>query len=96
MYKFWAIPLPIFFVQFNISQNEWTQKFETLLLNNYYNIFKSIIGNQIPISPSPSVVFLFPSIRMREFYSEVNFGDDPAKPFEYDIRNCPGLGLACI
>jgi hypothetical protein len=27
---------------------------------------------------------------------EANFGDDPAKPFEYDIHNCPGLELACI
>jgi hypothetical protein len=22
-----------------------------------------------------------------------NFGDDPAKPFKYDIEKCPGLGL---
>jgi hypothetical protein len=27
---------------------------------------------------------------------EANFGDDPAKPFEYDIKNCPGLGLDCL
>jgi hypothetical protein len=30
-----------------------------------------------------------------EFF-EANFGDYPAKPFEYDIKNCPGLELACI
>jgi hypothetical protein len=24
---------------------------------------------------------------------QTNFGDDPAKPFKYDIEKCPGLGL---
>jgi hypothetical protein len=23
---------------------------------------------------------------------EANFGTDPAKPFEYDIEKCPGMG----
>jgi hypothetical protein len=56
-------------------------------------------GKQIRISPSvdrlvPAVsilydVYLFPSI-------EANFGDDKDKPFQYDIRNCPGMGLDCI
>jgi hypothetical protein len=27
---------------------------------------------------------------------EANFGDDPAKPFKYHIKKCPGMGLACI
>jgi hypothetical protein len=27
---------------------------------------------------------------------EANFGDNPAKPFEYDIRHCPGMGLEWI
>jgi hypothetical protein len=31
---------------------------------------------------------------MSEFYIEANFGDDPAKPFEYDIHKCPGMALA--
>jgi hypothetical protein len=24
---------------------------------------------------------------------QTNFGDDPAKPFKYDIEKCPGLGV---
>jgi hypothetical protein len=24
---------------------------------------------------------------------EANFGDNPAKPFEYDIKKCLGMGL---
>jgi hypothetical protein len=41
---------------------------------------------------------LFPTVTMAPSYPplEANFGDDPAKPFEYDIHNCPGLELACI
>jgi hypothetical protein len=44
---------------------------------------------------------LFPAVKIFwEFDSissfEANFGDDPAKPFEYDIQNCPGLELDCI
>jgi hypothetical protein len=41
---------------------------------------------------------LFPAVTMLSVVSsiEVNFGDDKAKPFEYDIKNCPGLGLDCI
>jgi hypothetical protein len=52
-------------------------------------------GRKIPISPT--VDRLFPAVTIRPDESfEANFGDDPAKPFEYDIYNCPGLGLACI
>jgi hypothetical protein len=61
---------------------------------NQLIIFKSILGKQIPINPSVSR--LFPTVRMQEWYTEANFGDDPAKPFEYDVKNFPGLGLACI
>jgi hypothetical protein len=40
---------------------------------------------------------LFPAVSMGLDESiEANFDDDPAKPFEYDIKNCPGLELACI
>jgi hypothetical protein len=43
---------------------------------------------------------LYPTITVFDsevdFSLDANFGDDPAKPFEYDIINCPGLGLACI
>jgi hypothetical protein len=53
-------------------------------------------GKKIPISPT--VDRLFPAVTMlpEVSYIEANFGDDPAKPFEYDIKNCLGLGLACI
>jgi hypothetical protein len=41
---------------------------------------------------SPTVDRLFPAVIMWTKDSFVaNFGDDPAKPFEYDIDNCPGL-----
>jgi hypothetical protein len=51
---------------------------------------------KIPISPE--VDELFPTVTTLSIDSslEANFGDDPAKPFEYDIKNCPGLGLTCI
>jgi hypothetical protein len=57
------------------------------------NIFK---GRQIPISPSAEE--LFPAISLFDMaYSiEANFGNDKDKPFEYDIKNCPGMGLDCI
>jgi hypothetical protein len=53
-------------------------------------------GRKIRISPT--VDRLFPTVKMVGFISslEANFGDNPSKTFEYDIRNCPGLGLGCI
>jgi hypothetical protein len=37
---------------------------------------------------------LFPSILMwPDAHLEANFGDNVAKPFEYDIQKCPGMGL---
>jgi hypothetical protein len=40
---------------------------------------------------------LFPAVKMMPVKSlEANFGDDPAKPFEYDIHTCPGLELALV
>jgi hypothetical protein len=53
-------------------------------------------GKKIQIRPT--VDRLFPTVTMWDYepFLEANFGDNPAKPFEYDIKNCPGLGLACI
>jgi hypothetical protein len=52
-------------------------------------------GRKIPITPT--VDRLFPTVKMFENMSlEANFGDDPVTPFEYDIKNCPGLELVCI
>jgi hypothetical protein len=53
-------------------------------------------GWKIPISPT--VDRLFPSVTMLWKVSllEANFGDDPAKPFQYDINTCPGLELDCV
>jgi hypothetical protein len=51
-------------------------------------------GKQIQINPSADC--LYPLVTMRDFADmtlETNFGDDPAKPFKYDIEKCPGLGL---
>jgi hypothetical protein len=61
--------------------------------NNWPN--NKFAGRKIPISPA--VDRLFPAVTMTPGVSiEANFGDNPAKPFEYDIKNCPGLELACI
>jgi hypothetical protein len=38
---------------------------------------------------------LFPTVEVG-FTVEANFGDDLAKPFEYDVKNCPGMGLNYI
>jgi hypothetical protein len=53
-------------------------------------------GQKIPISPM--VDRLFPAVQLfANTTLKANFGGDPeGKPFEYDIKNCPGLGLACI
>jgi hypothetical protein len=53
-------------------------------------------GKQIPISPS--VHHLFPAVIFLENEPtlEANFGDNKDKPFQYDIKKCPGLGLDCI
>jgi hypothetical protein len=40
---------------------------------------------------------LYPAVTMMRDVSYFgNFGDDPAKPFAYDIQNFPGLGFTCI
>jgi hypothetical protein len=52
-------------------------------------------GRKIPINPT--VDRLFPTVRLFANTTIVaNFGGDAAKPFEYDIHNCPGLELGCI
>jgi hypothetical protein len=57
---------------------------------NFNKIFTHFIGRQIPISTS--VDRLYPAIEMLYMMSsEANFGDDPAKPFKFDVKNFPGL-----
>jgi hypothetical protein len=46
-------------------------------------------GKQVPIAPS--VDRLFPTVRKVKVPLEANFGDNPAKPFKFDIDKCPGL-----
>jgi hypothetical protein len=56
-------------------------------LKSFYFLkcFSHFIGRQIPISPS--VDRLFPAIEMFDVLSlEANFGDDPAKPFKFDVE----------
>jgi hypothetical protein len=61
------------------------------------NLKSKILGKPIPIRPSVDVDRLFPSVYVENIIVEANFGDDPeGEPFEYDIENCPGLGLACV
>jgi hypothetical protein len=53
------------------------------------------LDKQTPICPS--VDRLFPTVTMwdADMFLEANFGDDPvAKPFEYDIKKCPGMEFA--
>jgi hypothetical protein len=52
-------------------------------------------GHQFPINPT--VDYLIPTVTLLDDMSlEANFGDNPAKPFEYDIKKCPGMGLEWI
>jgi hypothetical protein len=54
------------------------------------NSFIHFTDQQILINPS--VDFLYPSIYMFDVSLEANFGDDPARPFIFDIEGtCPGL-----
>jgi hypothetical protein len=64
------------------------------IINDLINL--NFLGRKMHISPM--VDRLYPTVKMLSFVSscEANFGDDLTKPFEYDIHNCPGLGLACI
>jgi hypothetical protein len=51
-------------------------------------------GKQIQINPLADC--LYPMVKMNDYADmtlETNFGDDPAKPFKYDIEKCLGLGL---
>jgi hypothetical protein len=34
---------------------------------------------------------LYPTVSICEMSVKANFGDDPAKPFKYDIEKCPGM-----
>jgi hypothetical protein len=47
------------------------------------------IGRKFPIAPT--VDHLFPTVQLFLLKLNTNFGDDPAKPFSYDIKKCPGL-----
>jgi hypothetical protein len=52
--------------------------------------FNNSTGKPIPISPS--VHRLYPTVTMGKYMSlEANFGDNPAKPFSFDIAKCPNL-----
>jgi hypothetical protein len=50
------------------------------------------IGKPIPINPS--VRRLYPTVTVwKDTSLESNFGDDPTKPFRYDIAKCPRLAF---
>jgi hypothetical protein len=52
-------------------------------------------GRPFPIDPT--VDCLIPTVKLCDQMSlEANFGDNPAKLFEYDIKKCPGMGLEWI
>jgi hypothetical protein len=55
---------------------------------------KNYSDRQFPIEPT--VDHLVPTVTMWDMSMEANFGDNPAKPFEYDIKKCPGMGLEWI
>jgi hypothetical protein len=49
-------------------------------------------GKKIPISPVENC--LFPTIKIcGDICLEANFGDDPTKPFIFDILKCPELNF---
>jgi hypothetical protein len=55
------------------------------------------IGKQIQINTS--VDHLIPAVSIcyyDDLTFEANFGNTKDKPFQYDIRNCPGMELDCI
>jgi hypothetical protein len=55
-------------------------------------VFVKFTGKQIPIISTATS--LYPTVSMYGFgYGsvEANFGDNPAKPFKYDIKKCSGL-----
>jgi hypothetical protein len=55
-------------------------------------VFVKFTGKQIPINTTANT--LYPTVSMYGFgYGSVvaNFGDNPAKPFSYDIKKCPGI-----
>jgi hypothetical protein len=79
-------------VSFNLSIAHFYFNYYILMSHNKKYC---ILGRQIPIDPT--VEHLFPSVPLWDDMSvEANFGDNPAKPFEYDIRHCPGMGLEWI
>jgi hypothetical protein len=44
----------------------------------------------MPINSTANL--LYPTVSMSGYGSVLaNFGDDPAKPFSYDIKKCPGM-----
>jgi hypothetical protein len=44
-----------------------------------------------PIKISPLVDRLFPTVNINYDSVEANFGDNSAKPFNYDMKMCPSL-----
>jgi hypothetical protein len=50
----------------------------------------NLIGKPIPISPSVHVHHLYPTITMwKGVPLEANFGDDPVKPFSFEVNKFP-------
>jgi hypothetical protein len=41
----------------------------------------------------PSVNCVYPTVAVYNTSFEANFGDNPAKPFKFDIAKCPDLIL---
>jgi hypothetical protein len=48
-------------------------------------------GEQIPITPSSRKSPIPNSLHNKSYKLKANFGDNPAKPFKYDIKKCPRL-----
>jgi hypothetical protein len=79
------------------SKKLWGKSDQIWTLNRliHFIIITQFTDKQIPINPS--VDFLYLSVYMFDISLEVNFGDDPARPFLFDIeRTCPGLILENI
>jgi hypothetical protein len=79
--------LAIFFTLDGILLGEFLFKMH---LNSEFYSNLNPTGKPIPIKPV--IHGLYPTVTIGKNTSlEANFGDDPAKPFSFDITKCPRL-----
>jgi hypothetical protein len=67
---------------------------QSLKIFNIQSIFRRPLGwkQLLQILSWLHSKFLYPTLQMCRVSLEANFGNDPAKPFAYNIEKCPGMG----